>query len=364
METEPLISEQSPTGTSGEQQKQAYSALDARLKRSWERFVAYHFRIPKFKRPKRVLIGGSALVIVFMLVFHFIFLPPAGFPVGTLVHIEKGASLDEVAYTFRGRGIIRSPLTFRIIITYFSPSHAPMYGDYFFETPESIWTVAQRVAAGDFGLDPIRVTFPEGITSYQIADILEKKLPSFPREAFLTLAETEEGYMFPDTYQFLPNVLPEEIIREMQRTFDRKVISALAEDITSSDRTLSDVIIMASIVEKEAITYKDKRMVAGILWKRIDIDMPLQVDAPFQYEIGKSTFELTRKDLMNDSDYNTYTRKGLPIGPIANPGLESIEATLNPIPSNYLFYLSDYHSQMHYSATYQEHMGYKAMYLD
>ena len=362
MESEP--SPHIPVSSETENQKIPYSSFKSRLMRSWERFVAYHFRIPKFKRPKRVLIAGSVAVVLFMIVFNFIFLPPSGFPVGTLVHIEKGATLDEVAYTFRGRGIIRSPLTFRIIIAYFSTSRAPMYGDYFFETPESVWTVAQRVASGDFGLDPIRVTFPEGITSYQIADILAEKLPSFPKEEFLALADAEEGYMFPDTYQFLPNVLPEEIIREMQRTFDRKVITTLAEDIATSDRTLSDVIIMASIVEKEAITYKDKRMVAGILWKRIDIDMPLQVDAPFQYEIGKNTFELTRADLMNDSDYNTYTRKGLPVGPIANPGLESIEATLNPIPSNYLFYLSDYHSQIHYSQTYQEHMGYKAMYLD
>jgi UPF0755 protein len=342
----------------------AYSSFKARMKRSWERFAAYHFRIPKFKNPKRVFIGGGILVVLFMILFNFVFLPPSDFPIGTLVHVEKGATLDEVAYTFRGRGIIRSPLTFRVIVTYLSVSHAPMYGDYFFDTPESVWSVAQRVASGQFGLDPIKITFPEGATSYQMADILVKKLPSFPKDDFLALAEKDEGYLFPDTYQFLPNVLSEEIIREMERTFDRKVISGLTEKITTSDRTLSDIIIMASIVEKEAITYKDKRMVAGILWKRIDIDMPLQVDAPFQYEIGKSTFELTRADLMNDSDYNTYTRKGLPVGAIANPGLESIEATLNPIASDYLFYLSDRYSQMHYSKTYQEHMGYKAIYLD
>lgn len=351
-------------GPEQEAQKPAYSAFSSRLKRSWERFIAYHFRIPKFKRPKRVIIGGTIIVLLFMLIFNFIFLPPAGFPIGTLVHIEKGATLDEVAYTLRGRGVIRSPFVFRVIVTYFSPSHAPMYGDYFFETPESIWSTAQRVASGAFGLNPVRITFPEGATSYQMANVLAKKLPSFPKEQFLAIAGPEEGYLFPDTYQFLPNVLPEEIVREMQRTFDRKVITGLTEDIAKSDRTLSDIIIMASIIEKEAITYEDKRMVAGILWKRIDIDMPLQVDAPFQYEIGKSTFQLTRADLMKDSDYNTYTRKGLPIGPITNPGIESIEATLNPKKNEYLFYLSDRRSQMHYSRTYQEHLQYKAMYLD
>ena len=120
---------------------------------------------------------------------------------------------------------------------------------------------------------------------------------------------------------------------------------------------------MASIVEKETITDESKYIVSGILWKRIDNGMKLQVDAVFPYIFGKNTFDLTSKDLQFDSPYNTYRYEGLPPGPIASPGFEAIRASLYPEETPYWFYLSDRRSQMHYGRTYEEHLKFRNQYL-
>ena len=133
--------------------------------------------------------------------------------------------------------------------------------------------------------------------------------------------------------------------------------------IENSGHSLRDIIIMASILEREATTEKDKTMVAGILWKRISLGMPLQVDATFMYLLGKKSSELTVSDLKMKSAYNTYQNKGLPAGPIANPGIVAIRAAIIPTESPYLYYLSDNNDEMHYAKTFEEHKANKAKYL-
>ena len=127
--------------------------------------------------------------------------------------------------------------------------------------------------------------------------------------------------------------------------------------------TFEEVIVLASILEREARSEESMRMVAGILLKRMEIDMPLQVDAPFEYFISKSSAFLTYSDLALESPYNTYLNTGLPPTPIANPGLKSIRAVLNPIESDYLFYLTAPGGEFHYSRTYEEHKYKKDLYL-
>ena len=121
---------------------------------------------------------------------------------------------------------------------------------------------------------------------------------------------------------------------------------------------------MASILEKEARKREDREIISGILWKRIEIGMALQVDAPFVYYNGKGTYNLTTKDLKTDSPYNTYTRKGLPVGPIGNPGIDSILAAIYPKSSPYLFYLSDRDGNIYYSANFEKHKKNKILYIN
>jgi UPF0755 protein len=120
---------------------------------------------------------------------------------------------------------------------------------------------------------------------------------------------------------------------------------------------------MASLLEKEARNATEAKTVAGILWKRISLGKPLQVDAPFLYVLGKTSAQLTTRDLTKDGPYNTYTRKGLPVGPIGNPGIAMIQAALNPIASQYLYYLHDRNGVIHYAKTYEGHLQNKKKYL-
>jgi len=201
------------------------------------------------------------------------------------------------------------------------------------------------------------------VTILQIAKILKLNFESFDEEFFLRLAKDKEGYLFPDTYQFLPNVNPIEVIAVMERTFNNKIKEFLPE-IEAQGKTVHDIIVMASIIEEEARTQETRNIISGILWTRIDIGMPLQVDAVFPYIMGKNTFQLTLEDLQVDSPYNTYKYKGLPPGAISNPGISSIMASVRPVKTQYLFYLSDMNGDMHYSNNFESHKRNKAVYLN
>jgi UPF0755 protein len=341
--------------------------LAARIERIQYHIIEFIRTHSRFRRPKRPLYAALAGVLtglIFVFVFHAAILPPSNFPVGALVSITDGSTIEETATQLKNRGVIRSAFMFKALTVLTASDTGVLYGDYFFDVPESVWSIVSRVTHGTFGLSPIRVTIPEGATIYDIAVSLSYHIPTISEEEFLEYAEGKEGYLFPDTYLFLPNVSAEQVVSDMEKTFDRKARPMIESLIEGTDHSISDIVIMASILEKEAITFTDKRIVAGILWKRLDIDMALQVDAPFAYERNKNTFQLTHSDLLEDSDYNTYTRTGLPIGPIANPGLESIMAALEPEESPYYFYLSDLQSQIHYGRNYDEHLYYKSIYLD
>jgi UPF0755 protein len=227
-------------------------------------------------------------------------------------------------------------------------------GEYYFEKPVSVVGVALRISGRDFGIDRKKITFPEGFTNKQIAMRLDKELSDFDSNLFLELAKDSEGYLFPDTYNFFPWSTPEVVLTTLKKTFEQKTES-LNEEISKSKRSLKEIIIMASLIEKEARGEEDRFIISGILWKRIEKGIPLQVDAPFLYILGKESSELTISDLSTNSPFNTYRYKGLPPAPIGNPGLESIKASLRPTTSPYLYYLHDKNGNIYYAKTYDEH---------
>jgi UPF0755 protein len=169
--------------------------------------------------------------------------------------------------------------------------------------------------------------------------------------------------MFPDTYFFRPGQSTEAILSVFENNFSVKLLKA-QKAIAASGHSLDEILTMASILEKEASKTQDRQKIAGVLWHRIDVGMPLQVDSVFPYILGKNTFQLTLEDLKYDSPYNTYKYKGLPPGPINNPGLDSIIAAATPEKSKYVFFLSDRQGNFHYSVTYTGHLANKRKYLD
>ena len=193
-------------------------------------------------------------------------------------------------------------------------------------------------------------------------NILSAKIKNFDKNEFLKIAESHEGYLFPDTYNFTFDATPQNVLDALLANFNKRIGEA-QKQINDFGRPLTDVINMASIVEEEGRSPEVRQTIAGILWKRLDMGMPLQVDAAFAYIDGKTTFQLATTDLEIDSPYNTYTRKGLPPTPITNPGLDAILLTVTPIQTPYLYYLTDKNGVMHYAKTYAEHLKNKEIYL-
>jgi UPF0755 protein len=308
-----------------------------------------------------VLLITLALIVILVFLLN-VFSVSKSFPLDSMYTIPNGAGLTATAKDLQEKGIINSPFLFKAMTVILGGSRGLKSGDYVLDQKQGVIGLASRFAAGDFRLSLIKVTVPEGLSIKEIGTLLSKKLIKINPESFNTTAQGKEGYLFPETYLFLPNTEAKTVVAKMQDTFEEK-ISTLGGDIKRFNKPLSDIIKMASIIEEEARTTESRRVVAGILWKRLSLGMPLQVDASFKYINGKGTKDLTLDDLKIDSPYNSYLYKGLPPTPICNPGLDSISATITPIMTDYIYFLTDKMGDMHYAKTYAEHLQNKNLYL-
>ena len=164
-----------------------------------------------------------------------------------------------------------------------------------------------------------------------------------------------EGYLFPDTYQFVRGMSVEEMLgRMVQRTRSRLTAERLAKAKTLG-LDAHKLLTLASIIEREAVDPDERRLISAVFWNRLNLDMPLQADPTVQYAVAKERRTLTRADLLTDHPYNTYVRRGLPPGPIASPGLPAIEAALDPAPVKYLYFVARDDRRHTFSTTMGEH---------
>jgi len=303
----------------------------------------------------------SALgIFLAAILFHFTFSAPSDFPTGKLLSIDQGTSVGGIASVLKEGGVIRSEFVFKVFVRLFGTNLKA--GDYSLNRKQSVYSIASRLLRGEYGLTPVRVTIPEGLNVNEIGNLLAQNLYHFDKKKFTELAADYEGYLFPDTYFFLPTVKPDEIIRIMNLKFQDS-IKSISPDIQKSGHKLADIVTMASIIEEEC-TASMMRKVSGILWKRISIGMPLQVDSTFVYVNGKrKSSDITVDDLKINSPYNTYTNRGLPPTPISNPGLMALKAAINPESSPYFFYLTDSKGVAHYAASFDEHIENKFRYI-
>jgi len=309
----------------------------------------------------RILPTAFLVGVLGFLVYFITLAPPLDFPTASYLKVVSGETSSQVAQALAQKHIIRWPALFIKGMSHFGNGNVTP-GEYFFSGPQNVLTVSRRLARGDFELVPVKVTIPEGLSAEQVSAILTDKIPDFNSEAFLLLAHENQGFLFPDTYFFLPGENATTVVTVMKDNFNTQ-LAPFASTTASFHKPLSQIVTMASLLEREAPDLKSRRMIAGILWHRISIGMPLQVDAVFPYIIGKNTFQLTKTDLKTDSPFNTYTHTGLPPQSIVNPSLFSIEAAMTPIKSKYLFYLSDLHGNFHYSVTYAGQLANERRYL-
>ena len=314
----------------------------------------------------KMVSAAFLLLVLFSMMYFFFWRSPRPFSEQALVTIERGESLSQIAGSFEQKGVIRSSFWLQTFIMFLGGEKKVIAGDYYFPAAVSVFKVAGMLHRGEFGLIAKKITVPEGISSMEIAKILEKELPAFNTKDFINevLDNNYEGYLFPDTYFLMPNTKVGDIILIMRENFARQT-EEYGADILESKKSLNDIVIMASIIEDEANgTLESKRIVSGILWKRLRLEMPLQVDAPFQYYNGKNSYTLTKEDLAEDHPYNTYKNKGLPPTAIANPGIDSIRAAIAPTQTSYLYFLSDKRGNMYYAKNFEEHKRNKELYLN
>ncbi len=310
-----------------------------------------------------LIIFFITVLALFSVVFYWLTVSaPAAFPAGKYIEIESGLSLDQSASFLKDEGLIRSTLMFRLFVSLFGTTKNVIAGEYRFASPENLYTVVKSVTDTEYQGRAFKVTIPEGYTNKDIAELIDGKLPNFNKANFLASAASLEGELFPDTYIFPITYTEKSVITRMHDNFNDK-IKDIKPEIIGSKYTRKQIIIMASILEKEARTLPTRQIISGILWKRFDSGKMLQVDASFLYLLDKKSSDLTVDDLNIDSPYNTYKYKGLPPGAVSNPGLDAIVAALHPTATPYWFYLYGNDGNMHYAVTFDEHKRNKALYL-
>ncbi len=284
--------------------------------------------------------------------------------------VSKGEGASQLASQLQTANLIKSSLAFRILVWKNQLANRIQAGTYQLAPSMTIQQIGLELTTTP---SDVRVTIKEGLRREELADFLaNQELPAFDKPEFLTLTKDKEGTLFPDTYQFSRQATAQTIANKLTGTFEAKVTTGLADQIAASGHSLAEITTMASIIQREArgpqITSTagnpdpvEMKMIAGILWKRVEVGIPLGIDATLQYLAGYNSAQQTwwpTTGLValkeSTSHYNTYKYAGLPPGPICNPGIYALAAATQPTASPYYFYLHDSQGRVHYAKTLEE----------
>jgi len=309
-----------------------------------------------------------------------------------IFNIEKGEGSRDIALNLEKEGLIRWGPVLRVYVLIKGVPGKLQAGSYLLSPSMNISEIVEKFVKGEAIKEKIIII--EGWNLRDIGFYLENKgmfqaeelweIAGFPATDYSKVKDLPtpkdfsseydfleekpkniglEGYLFPDTYETNKMVDIEEIVRKMLNNFDKKLTSELKEEINKQGKTIFEIITIASLIEKEVKTKEDKELVSGVLWKRLKNGIPLQIDSTISYITGKQTTKISREETKIDSPYNTYKYRGLPLGPISNPGLESILTAVYPESSNYWYYLSTPEGETIFSKTLEEHNIAKNTYL-
>lgn len=323
-----------------------------KVQRLWQRHVN-----------KRTAIVAAVVVVIGMSSYFIVLRAPVEFPSNVLITVQDGGSLSDISKQLDESHVISSASAMNIIAKLYGVDRSLHSGEYIFKEPMNMLEVIKRLSSGAFGLEPVKVRVREGDTVVKIANMLEREMLQFDKDVFINIASKHEGYLFPDTYYFLPNASESKIVGAMTDNF-HKQYTKIEDTALSTGYSMHQIVTLASIVELEASKYEDRRKIAGVMYNRLEADMALQVDVSFVYIMNKGTFDITLEDLKHTSPYNTYVHKGLPPGPIGSPSMDALLATVDPVESDWIFYLADNSGITHYSITYKEHLRKKRLYID
>ena len=296
------------------------------------------------------------------------------------IEIPQGATTRDIASILKENGIIGSELSFRMKSRFSGADGTYNYGTFYLSKSMDTDQIISTLQGASQPSDNMRLTIPEGYTARQIAALVDEMgivtgddfinemnngvfdyafLEDVPKRDYYL-----EGYLFPDTYFLSGNETAHDIISMMLDRFEQVYNEDINDALASTDYTLDQIITIASMVESEAKLDEERPTIAGVIYNRLDIDMPLQIDSTVQYALATRNEVVTESDLQVDSPYNTYQNTGLPAGPICNPGEASILAALNPEEHNYYYYVLKEQggSEHHFAENYDDFLEAKAQY--
>ncbi|MDD3487433.1 MAG: endolytic transglycosylase MltG [Candidatus Moranbacteria bacterium] len=333
----------------------------------------------------KIVLAGAGLFFVLILSEMYIFNREASFShgssdMGQLFEVKSGKGIEDIGQDLENAQLIRNRYYFDYYIWKTDSKGKIKAGKYELQGSMTIPEIVQVLSIGEIESNQVKITFPEGLSSKEMAEKLDEK--GFSGDDFLSSAKlagnwTEkydfletlpkdaslEGFLFPDTYIFFKDAKAESIAGRMLDNFGEKLTPEMRADIGSQGKSIYQVITMASILEKEVKTPEDMKIVSGIFWDRIDAGMPLQSCATIAYALGKEKKQYSLEDTKTQSPYNTYLNKGLPPGPIDNPGTNAIQAAIYPTKTDYVYFLTDpAGGTTVFSKTLEEHAANKAKY--
>lgn len=294
----------------------------------------------------------------------------------TIFVVEPGEASSTVAEKLKEQGAIQSKYIFLAHLAKNGNRNKLQQGRYTITPTDTVVSIADRMIKGEVTRTDVSITFPEGWPARLMAERLTKN--GLPGAEFFEKAmnpdpnlrtkysflqsnppsATLEGFLFPDTYYFPPDATADDIINRMLTTFGKKLTPDIEAAAKARQRTLFELITLASIVEEEGRKTEDRKIIADVFWKRLAIGQPFQSDATVNYVLGTFKDQPTLEDIKNESPYNTYVHAGLTPGPISNPSLESIQATAFPTPNPYYYFLNNLETrEMYFGVTYDDHLA-------
>ncbi len=295
--------------------------------------------------------------------------PYKGFAGETVfVTVEPGASSRGIARALERQGVIENAGLFLVALYVRGAAGRLQAGEYHFAGEASLLDVLDRLVRGDVFY--LSVTVPEGLTLWETAALLSERglgdrtalehaFDNAPLVATLDpAAETLEGYLFPETYRFPRNPSPDAVASALVARFVEVFDGARRERAAGLGLSVREVVTLASVVEKETARTDERPLIASVFLNRLDRRIPLQSDPTIIYDLkrrGEYDGNLRRDHLRTETAYNTYTRPGLPPGPIASPGAAALDAVLAPVPTSYLYFVSKNDGSHHFSASLREH---------
>jgi len=311
-------------------------------------------------------IVGGLLVIAIIFIIYIVYQlnsPAGNFTTDqTIIFVvDEGEGMEQVTDKLKEEGLLRNKWVFYYYIWLQRKTGKLQAGTYGLNPSMTVSQIVNKIIKGDVEKNWIAVTIPEGWRNYQI----EKRLiNSGAIKSGEKLSEDLEGFLFPDTYYFYKNSSIKDVIERMQNNFDRKVTEEMKKEIEKQGKTLYEIIIMASVIEKEVYNLEDMAIVSSVFWNRVEDNYPLESCATIAYVLGIDKWRYSIEDTKIESPYNTYRNVGLPPTPINNPGLNAIRAAIYPAKTDYYFFLSAPDGTTIFSKTLEEHNANKRKYLD